>query len=182
LQLLSIAETDPASQEVQSGPFSFLVSGNGSNVSMPVGCGSRGGRSIFMGDGPNDEGALSCTEHSVAIASGSLAAKNASNVEVVSSTALPDLVTLSRLFHGGRAIILRDIVFVGSYIVVMLAVAAHITRYYVYERCSNMIVSHGHCDCRYTPMGSRIMMIEDPWTPLNMMVGSGCINRSYQGE
>ena len=69
--------------------------------------------SIYVGDGPNDQPALASTPHSVAIATGSALARGASNCLVKASTRLPDLVTASRMFHGGRAIVLRDIVFTG---------------------------------------------------------------------
>ncbi|RYG52219.1 hypothetical protein EON67_01730 [archaeon] len=84
---------------------------------------------LFIGDGPNDADALSATPHSVAIAHGSSTAKAAANVEVQTSACLPDLINMAQLFHGGRAIILRDIVFTGTYIVVMLSLAAHMNNF-----------------------------------------------------
>jgi hypothetical protein len=68
----------------------------------------------FMGDGPNDQYALAETPHSIAIAGGAAAARAASHVELATSAVLPDAIVAARLFHGGRAVVLRDIVFTGT--------------------------------------------------------------------
>jgi hypothetical protein len=109
-----------------------------------------------MGDGPNDESALSRTPHSVAMAGGSVLAKNAANVEVASSTALPELITLARLFHGGRAVVMRDVVFVGTCIVILLSVAAHITGF------ESIGGAGGGAGSR------RVKVMQDPWNALSM--------------
>jgi hypothetical protein len=101
---------------------------------------------IFIGDGTNDEKALLMTEHSVAIRCGSQAARNASNVEVSSAAALPDIISMSKLNHGGRGLVLRDVLFVGGYLVAMLAVAAHLVR--------------------FEPMSKdTLVVVADPWSP-----------------
>ncbi|KAA0163094.1 hypothetical protein FNF31_02917 [Cafeteria roenbergensis] len=111
---------------------------------------------IFVGDGTNDEPVLLTTPHSVAIAAGSLAARNASNLELRSVAALPDVVTMARLNHGGRALVLRDILFVGGFLVAMLAVAAH--------------------RVRFAPMAEGMLVIvEDPWTPVMTLTVSGLV-------
>jgi len=102
---------------------------------------------IFIGDGTNDEPALLETAHSIAIAQGSLAARNAANIEVLSAAALPDVISMARLAHGGRAIVLRDVLFAGGYLVAMLAVSAHIVH--------------------FKPMAENtLVIVEDPWNQL----------------
>ena len=110
-----------------------------------------GTRCVFIGDGPNDEPALAATEHSLAIGHGSAAARNSANFEVTSSVSLPDAFTMAKLFHGGRAIILRDIVFSGTVIVVLLEFAAHLSN--------------------FAPLSggpAAIAVLPDPWNPLLM--------------
>jgi hypothetical protein len=131
--------------------------GSAPQIDGAAAAGTRAARCIFMGDGPNDENALSRTPHSVAMAGGSVLAKNAANVEVVSSTALPELITLARLFHGGRAVVLRDVVFVGTCIVILLSVAAHITGF---ESIGGS--GAGGAGSR------RVKVMQDPWNALSM--------------
>jgi len=76
---------------------------------------------------------------------------------VTSSTALPELITLARLFHGGRAVVLRDVVFVGTCIVILLSVAAHITGF---ESIGGS--GSGGAGSR------RVKVMQDPWNALSM--------------
>jgi hypothetical protein len=116
---------------------------------------------IYIGDGPNDELVLARTPHSVAIASGSQLARLSSNVIVSGAPALSDTITLARLFHGGRQIILRDVVFVGTCIVILLSVAAHMTGFEGSTKKQSSTFVH---------------VLDDPWSPFLMLAFTLCLH------
>lgn len=185
IDLMSAVEVGDAAA---SGPYGSSSSAGGSgigstNAVTAVGAGSgsatAGGghgeaatsssRCIFMGDGPNDAPALSRTPHSVAMRVGSVLARNVANAEAESSVALPELITLARLFHGGRAVVLRDVVFVGTCTVLLLSVAAHISGFETVggSASSSASTSSGRTG---TGSGSRVKMFADAWSPFLMLV------------
>jgi hypothetical protein len=69
-------------------------------------------------------------------------------VQLTASVHLPDALSLANLVHGGRALLLREITFTGSYIVILLATAAHLAG--------------------YQTAGKRIRVLDDPWSPVWM--------------
>ena len=83
----------------------------------------------FLGDGPNDEPAIQSTPYGLAVSTGCDAARSAAAVVIESACSLPKLWMQSRLYRGGISILLRDVVFMGSFLVVILSIGAHLVKY-----------------------------------------------------
>lgn len=152
---------------VSAGGSPSAAASTGSSASSTS---SAASRCIFMGDGPNDAPALSRTPHSVAMRVGSVLARNVANVEAESSVALPELITLARLFHGGRAVVLRDVVFVGTCTVLLLSVAAHISGFETVGGSASSTASAAAAASGGRAGGSRVKMFADAWSPIMMLI------------